>query len=53
MRRRVFITLIGGAVFAWQHVVKAQVAAKRPLVAVLVAASSVAAARNVSGFPQG
>jgi len=53
MRRRDFISLLSSAAIAWPHVVKAQVAAKRPLVAVLVAVSSTAAARYVSGFPQG
>jgi putative ABC transport system substrate-binding protein len=53
MRRRDFISLLSSAAIAWPRVVKAQVAARRPLVAVLVAASSTAAARYVSGFPQG
>jgi putative ABC transport system substrate-binding protein len=53
MRRRDFISLLGSVVVAWPRSIMAQVAAKRALVAVLVAASSTAAARYVSGFPQG
>jgi putative ABC transport system substrate-binding protein len=53
MRRREFISLLSSAAIAWPHVVKAQGAAKHPLVAVLIGASSTAAARYVSGFPQG
>ena len=53
MRRREFIVLFGGSVIAWPCGLMAQELAKRPLVAVLSGASSTAAARYVSGFPQG
>jgi putative ABC transport system substrate-binding protein len=53
MRRREFIGLLSGVVVAWPRGVKAQGAAKRPLVAVLIGASSTAAGRYVSGFAQG
>jgi putative ABC transport system substrate-binding protein len=54
MRRREFISLLGSVIMAWPSAAAmAQVAAKRPLVAVLVSGSSISAARYVSGFPQG
>jgi putative ABC transport system substrate-binding protein len=53
MRRRDFISLLSGAVVVWPTVVKAQGAAKRPLVAVLSGLSATAAARYVSALPQG
>jgi putative ABC transport system substrate-binding protein len=53
MRRREFIGRLIGTAVAWPHVVMAQSAAKRPLVAVLLATSSTGAARYVSHFPQG
>jgi hypothetical protein len=53
MRRREFISLLSSAAFARPRAVIAQDSVKRPLVAVLVAASSTAAARYVSGFLQG
>jgi hypothetical protein len=53
MRRREFISLLSGVVLWWPRGVVAQRAAKRPLVAVLLGSSSIAAARYVSGFSQG
>jgi putative ABC transport system substrate-binding protein len=53
MRRREFISLLGGAVIVWPGVIKAQGAFKRPLVAVLLAGSSTNVARYLSGLPQG
>jgi putative ABC transport system substrate-binding protein len=53
VKRREFITLLGGVVLAWPRVAKAQGAAKRPLIAVLIAGPSGSASRYVSGFPQG
>ena len=53
MRRRDFISLLSSAAIAWPHVVKAQVAAKRPLVAVLLVTSSTTSARYLRGLPQG
>jgi hypothetical protein len=53
MRRREFISLLSGAAIVLPRAALTQVAAKRALVAVLVAASSTAAARYMSGFPQG
>jgi putative ABC transport system substrate-binding protein len=54
MRRREFIGLLSGAAIAWPYVLKAQRAAKRPLVSVLEGQSSpTAAARAASAFVQG
>jgi putative ABC transport system substrate-binding protein len=53
MRRREFIGSLIGTAVAWPLGVMAQSAAKRPLVAVLIGASSTAAARYMSGFRQG
>jgi putative ABC transport system substrate-binding protein len=53
MRRRDFISLLSSAAVAWPHVVMAQSAAKRPLVAALLAASWATAARYVSNFREG
>jgi putative ABC transport system substrate-binding protein len=48
MKRREFICLLGGAVIALPRGVKAQGAAKRPLVAVLLAGSSLPPATSLS-----
>src|SRR5262245_58928122 len=48
MRRREFISIVGGAVIAWPPAIIAQVSARRPLIAVLAGGSSV-----LSGFSQG
>jgi hypothetical protein len=53
MRRRKFIGILGGMALAWPRGVMAQGAAKRPLIAVLVAGSSESASRWLSGFPHG
>ena len=53
MKRRGFITLLGGVLVAWPLGAMTQSAAKRPLVAVLLAVSSTAGTRYVSSFPQG
>jgi putative ABC transport system substrate-binding protein len=53
MRRREIFSLIGGVVAASSLGVRAQGAAKRPLVAVLFSLSSIAAAHLRSGFRQG
>jgi hypothetical protein len=52
MRRREFITLLGGAAAAWPRGVLAQVLTRRPLIAVLSAQSSASASRLVTGFAQ-
>src|SRR5215470_17762952 len=53
MRRRKFIVLLSSAMAAQPLGVWAEVTSKRPLIAVLSGSSSIAAARYVSGFPQG
>ena len=50
MKRREFISLVGGAAFAWPSAVIAQVSPGRPLIAVLGAGS---AGTLVSDFSQG
>jgi putative ABC transport system substrate-binding protein len=53
MRRRKFITLLGGAAVAWPRSGPAQVSTRRPLVALLHGQSSAAASHIVAGFAQG
>jgi putative ABC transport system substrate-binding protein len=54
MKRREFNSLLGGAVVAWPFAVFAQVLARRPLVAVLVAGSSTNVSRRVlNGLSEG
>jgi putative tryptophan/tyrosine transport system substrate-binding protein len=52
MKRRDFITLVGGAAVAWPLAVRAQNPAGRPLIAVLATGSLASASRLVNGFPQ-
>jgi putative ABC transport system substrate-binding protein len=53
MRRREFISLVGGAVLAWPRAVIAQVSPRRALIAVLAAGSSTPLTHILSGFSQG
>jgi putative ABC transport system substrate-binding protein len=53
MRRREFITLLGGAAAAWPCNGLAQSPPKRPLIGFLGAGSKAAGARYYSGFPLG
>jgi putative ABC transport system substrate-binding protein len=53
MRRREFIGQLTATIVAWPRGLKAEVAPMRPLVAVLSSASSIAAARYLSGLAQG
>jgi putative ABC transport system substrate-binding protein len=53
MKRREFIGALGCSVVALRRLAMAESVAKRPLVAVLLATSSTAAARFLSGLPQG
>jgi putative ABC transport system substrate-binding protein len=53
MRRREFIVLLSSAIAAQSLSVWADVTSKRPLIAVLLGSSSIAAARWLSGVPQG
>jgi putative ABC transport system substrate-binding protein len=53
MRRWEFISILSCAVIALPRAATAQDSVKRPLVAVLLGSPSTAAARYVSGLPQG
>src|SRR5215813_13110296 len=53
MKRRVFITLIGGAAAAWPMAARAQQQPIRPLIRVLSPLSAASAARNIAGFRSG
>jgi putative ABC transport system substrate-binding protein len=53
IRRRKFIVLLSSAMAAQPLGVWAEVTSKCPLIAVLLGSSSIAAARWLSGFPQG
>ena len=53
MRRREFITLLGGAVAAWPLAARAQQVPARPLVAVLSPLSPMSAERNINALRAG
>ena len=53
MRRRDFITLIGGAVFAWPRAAMAQDSVKHPLVGILAVSSSTTASHYISALRHG
>jgi putative tryptophan/tyrosine transport system substrate-binding protein len=53
MRRREFVTLLGGAAAAWPLAAEAQQSSIRPLVAVLSPLSAMAAARNINALRTG
>ena len=53
MKRRHFITLLGGAAASWPCNGLAQPPPKRPLIGLLLATSKAEGARYYSGFPLG
>jgi putative ABC transport system substrate-binding protein len=53
MRRREFITLIGGAAVGWPLAASAQPSQVRPLIGVLSPLSAAAATRNIAAFRSG
>jgi putative ABC transport system substrate-binding protein len=53
LKRREFITLLGGAAVAWPSNGLAQSPPKRPLIGLLLASSKATGARFYSGFPLG
>jgi putative tryptophan/tyrosine transport system substrate-binding protein len=53
MKRRELIALLGGVPAYWAFLAFAQVSARRPIVAVLVGASSANARKVLNGFSEG
>jgi putative ABC transport system substrate-binding protein len=53
MKRRAFITLLGGAAVGWPLAAGAQQQTVRPLIAILSPLSAASAARNIAGFRSG